>query len=380
MKYLFTLTLLLTFINAQSFLEYQKEEKNNYKTYKNQINKEFQVYKKAYKESLDEYKTSIGKNWPKKEISSKHKWVEYSKDYNQKKSIDYKNNEINIEVLAKNSKEAKEKIKKAFVDIYEKDLNKALKDDLLENKISKKIKKPIPSVKSKQKLIKNILSKKNKKNILENIENDKLKKISYKGKTIYKHKIKFPSKSTINKARNYSKKVKEQALKTKIPEELIYAIIHSESSFNPMARSHIPAFGLMQIVPRSAGIDTYRFLYGKKKLLSSSFLYEPKNNILIGSNYLHILYFKYLKNIKDPVSRLYCAIAAYNTGAGNVSRAFIGSTNINKASKTINTMSSDEVYETLEKKLPYEETKKYLKKVTKRMYIYKELIQKDAFI
>ena len=71
----------------------------------------------------------------------------------------------------------------------------------------------------------------------------------------------------------------------KIPQELIYAIMESESSFNPMARSNIPAYGLMQIVPRSAGIDAYNFLYKEKKLLSSRYLYNPSNNIKMGTAY-----------------------------------------------------------------------------------------------
>jgi len=151
--------------------------------------------------------------------------------------------------------------------------------------------------------------------------------------------------------------------------------MHSESSFNPMARSHIPAFGLMQIVPRSAGVDSYQYLYNKKRILSSSYLYNSENNIKIGSAYLHILYYRYLKKIKNPQSRLYCTIAAYNTGAGNVARTFIGSTNINKAAQTINSMSPDAVLKTLMRKLPYNETKKYLKKVNDRVSAYNKLLK-----
>ena len=150
--------------------------------------------------------------------------------------------------------------------------------------------------------------------------------------------------------------------------------MHSESSFSPMARSYIPAFGLMQMVPRSAGIDSYRYLYGEKKMLSSYYLYNSNNNIKIGSAYLHILYFKYLKKIKNPQSRLYCTIAAYNTGAGNVAKVFSGTTNINKASRGINKLSSDQVYKQLMRKLPYHETKKYLSKVSKRVSSYQKII------
>ena len=106
-------------------------------------------------------------------------------------------------------------------------------------------------------------------------------------------------------------------------------------------------------------------------MLPSSYLYNANNNIKIGSAYLHIVYYRYFKKIKNPQSRLYCTIAAYNTGAGNVAKAFTGKTNVNLAASIINNMSSKEVYKHLQANLPYDETKKYLKKVSKRVTQYK---------
>ena len=142
-----------------------------------------------------------------------------------------------------------------------------------------------------------------------------------------------------------------------------------------MARSWVPAYGLMQIVPRTAGIDSYYFLYKKRRLLSASYLYNTKNNIETGSAYFHILYYKYLSAIKDPTSRLYCSIAGYNTGAGNVARSFVGTNSVQKAAAVINTMSPQQVYDHLLRKLPYEETRHYLKKVHTRSQKYQTLYQ-----
>ena len=342
-------------IVAQDFKEFSKQYSNSYIQYKDDINKEFKNYKKAYDESFKEYTSEIQKKWATPEVSTKHKWVEYSDDYNSKKSIDYENKKISIEVIANSEKEAKQKIAK---------------------KIQKLKPKSKSKIQLKQKLIADILNIQEQIRIKKKLLSKKMTTKKYKGKIIYKANVKLPPNSLIKKARNYRPSVQKESKKAKVPTALVYAIMHSESSFNPMARSHIPAYGLMQIVPRSAGVDTYRHLYGKKKLLSSSYLYNPDNNILIGSNYLHILYFKYLRKIKDPQSRLYCTIAAYNTGAGNVAKAFIGNTNISKASRKINKMSSDQVYKTLMKKLPYNETKKYLVKVNDRMNGYAKLIAK----
>ena len=373
------LLLLNTYSFALTYEEYQKQQNSSFTKYKNDFEKEFKAYKKAHDEAWKEFSKELGKKWPKNngktDISTQHKFVEYSKDLTQKKSVDYEKKVINLEVIASSQKEAKRKIDKMFNKLLKEDVKAAFNNDILEKKIAKKVKKKRKIPKSNQKLIADMISAQQKQNMIAKLKKQKLKVVKYKGKFIYKANVKLPSNSIIKKAKEYKSKVLKESKKQKILPELVYAIMHSESSFNPMARSHIPAFGLMQIVPRSAGIDSYQYLYKKKRVLSSSYLYSSNNNITIGSAYLHVLYYRYLKKIKDPQSRLYCAIAAYNTGAGNVAKAFIGNTNINKASKTINSMSSDKVYKTLMRKLPYNETKKYLKKVSNRVSAYNKLLK-----
>jgi membrane-bound lytic murein transglycosylase C len=197
------------------------------------------------------------------------------------------------------------------------------------------------------------------------------KKISKTKKRNYvRISIPLPSNNILSKAKEIKPVVNNYANKRNIDEALVLALIHTESAFNPLARSHIPAYGLMQIVPKSAGIDASKMLFGKKIILSPSYLYNEENNVKIGTAYLHILFYNYLKKIKNKESRLYCTISAYNTGAGNVAKAFIGTKNINKASTYINNISSEEVYKKLIKNLPYDETRKYLKKVYKRINMY----------
>ena len=139
-----------------------------------------------------------------------------------------------------------------------------------------------------------------------------------------------------------------------------------------MARSPVPAYGLMQIVPQTAGKDATRVLYGKPKLLAPSYLYNGEKNISVGATYFYLLYHHYFRNIKDPKSRLYCSIAAYNTGVGNVARALTGTTSLKKAIRQANSLSSDEVYRQLMRKVP-DETKNYLRRVLKRMAMYQNV-------
>lgn len=162
------------------------------------------------------------------------------------------------------------------------------------------------------------------------------------------------------RAKKYMLLVQRSAKEFSVSKNLIYAIMKTESDFNPYAVSSAPAFGLMQIVPATAGQDVNKFLK-KSGLPTREFLFEPANNIKYGSAYLHLLNYKYLNDIQNPVSREYCVIAAYNTGAGNVLRTFDPKRDL--APGRINRLDPLDVFNTLRRKLPYEETRRYLVKV-----------------
>lgn len=181
------------------------------------------------------------------------------------------------------------------------------------------------------------------------------------GQTV--HSVSFPLQSNHMdvRAHNYADIVNEQSRRFNVDRSLIYAVIKTESNFNPFAVSHIPAFGLMQIVPRSAGVEVRRNLTGSKTPPTKSFLFNARNNITYGTAYLHILDTSHLAKVRNPQTREYCVIAAYNTGAGNVFRTF--SRNRNDAAQRINSMSPSQVYAKLKSDLPYAETRRYIQKV-----------------
>lgn len=79
---------------------------------------------------------------------------------------------------------------------------------------------------------------------------------------------------------------------------LIAAIMKAESNFNPKARSGVGAVGLMQLMPKYHG--------------HKGNIYDPKQNVMIGTQYLVSL----LKKFGD----VRMAIAAYNAGDGRVSK------------------------------------------------------------
>ena len=164
--------------------------------------------------------------------------------------------------------------------------------------------------------------------------------------------------------------VKQMAQQYQLDVSLILAVIETESSFNPLAMSPIPAFGLMQLVPNTAGIDAYEYLYGQRQIVSPEYLFDQHNNLLLGTTYLHLLSQRYLRDIEDKQSKLYCVLASYNTGVGNVARTFVAQKNLKLAIAKINSMAPEQIYQQLMANLPAEETKNYLLKVLARKQKY----------
>ena len=180
-------------------------------------------------------------------------------------------------------------------------------------------------------------------------------------KTIHYVTIPMVKDHLMVRARKFKPYVLDCARTYKVSPNLIYAIMKTESDFNPFAVSHVPAYGLMQIVPATAGQDVSGFLDDNQGVPTRDFLFVPGNNIRYGAAYLHILNYNYLAKISDPVSREYCVIAAYNGGAGAVLKTF--SRDRNRAPEKINRMHPGEVYKTLLADLPARETRRYVQKV-----------------
>ncbi len=167
---------------------------------------------------------------------------------------------------------------------------------------------------------------------------------------------------------HYRYAIAKQAQRFNIEQALIYGIIETESSFNPYAVSSAPAYGLMQIVPSTAGRDVYRFLHKRDGMPSKQTLFSAATNIEYGTAYLYILFNRYLNGIRNRQSLEYCAIAAYNTGSGNVLQSFDGDKS--RAIAKINRLSSQQVYQHLRRNLSSQEARNYLHKVTRNKSKY----------
>ena len=196
----------------------------------------------------------------------------------------------------------------------------------------------------------------------------RLKKYIVQNQTVYYVTFDLSKNSETVRVKKYLPYVKEFSSKYSVSKVLILAVIKTESDFNPYAVSYVPAFGLMQIVPVTAGVEGFERAYGYKKIPDRDFLFVPKNNINIGSAYLNLIFYKYLKKIKNPINREYCAICAYNSGIGNVLKVF--SSRRDRAYYVINNLTPAEVYKRLTLRLPTKEGRNYLPKVLKHKKLF----------
>lgn len=186
-----------------------------------------------------------------------------------------------------------------------------------------------------------------------------------------RYKVSVPLKLVPNhievRAKHYVPQVSQAAQRFGLQPELIMAVMHTESYFDPMARSPVPAYGLMQLVPKFGARDAFRFIHGQDRMLPADYLYVPENNILLGCGYLHMLAYKYFAKEANPVRKLYLSVCGYNWGPSAINRKII-------RRYPTTSMSPEQLYKVLRQRTP-KETSDYLQRVTSRMDMYRPLFE-----
>ena len=341
------------------------------------LQKEYEDYVKAEKEAYDRYVKEREVTWGKGNVkeSTQKDWVEYSKDGNSRSSVDFETGEATIEIIQEpgkpvDQKKIEESLKvlitnKGTTKDYDSEVEKAvpLQDKpVLENQVVT----PSGEKVTEQNIDKNV------KEIAENVKPEvkTIKGSDNVERQVVTIKLELAPDHIKTRAKDYINEVQKYCDKFGVDPALAFAIMQTESSFNPKAKSYVPAYGLMQIVPRTAGADCAQSLKKPFSAPTGNYLYEPENNIEMGVHYLSLLKKRYFTNVNNKDSQTLCVIASYNTGAGNVARALRGDTKIGKAIPQINEMSYDQLFKYFEKNL-MPETQNYIRKVTERMNNYK---------
>ena len=152
----------------------------------------------------------------------------------------------------------------------------------------------------------------------------------------------------------YEEIVERYASEYNVPEYVIYAVINTESEFDPNAKSSAGAFGLMQMMP-----STLNYLASDSHLdedIEFEALSDPDVSIRYGTYYLRYLF--------DKFHKWSVVFAAYNAGEGRVSE-WLDEPKYSVDGETL-------------KKIPIRETRNYVKKVNKAIDYYKDTYYRNG--
>lgn len=352
---------------------------DRYDKKKQEIFSEYDKRQARIMAEYNEFCNRIMKKWGDTSMieSTRKKWVEYSHNEDSRTIVDFEEGTVKVEVLRSPSEddgETPKRIEEALGDLmaskgkspgFESEVipQEDLSDTpVLEDQID--LSDYPEAIDDPADLVKEIVGKEEKEKRTVQTEDGHKEVIAISLKLVPDH--------ILRRAEKFKDIIHRHAVRFSVNEPLIYAIIEQESFFNPAARSHVPAYGLMQIVPKSGGLDANRYVHNRDVIPSASYLYDPDNNIELGTGYLKKQMEVYFKGVTDPSCRMLCAIAAYNTGQGNVYYALTGKRTKSNAIIKINSMKYDQLYTHLKRNLPHNETRDYIEKVTTKIKKYIE--------
>jgi soluble lytic murein transglycosylase len=148
--------------------------------------------------------------------------------------------------------------------------------------------------------------------------------------------------------------IKYWANERKLDKYQVAGLIRQESVFNPRAKSHANAYGLMQLLVPTARSMARKYV-SKTSLVTSDTLYHPPVNIELGT--------AYMRDQFDKFGRIEYVAVAYNAGPGRVGpwRASLP-------------LEIDEFVEAI----PFRETKGYVQGVIRNTAQYRRLYDESG--
>jgi len=155
---------------------------------------------------------------------------------------------------------------------------------------------------------------------------------------------------TLAHPRAFSELVRSGEQTHQVPHLLTFAVMQTESRFDPGVTSWAGARGLLQLMPgtakdvaRRAGVEDY----------SPSRLYNPTFNLDLGMRYLS----KLVGRFGGSDAAVALAVPSYNAGAGNVDK-WLGER-------------GDWDFDLFIESIPFDETRKYTQSVLERWMVYR---------
>lgn len=154
---------------------------------------------------------------------------------------------------------------------------------------------------------------------------------------------------------NFWPAIKEQAKMRGLDPYYVAGLIRQETIFNPLARSHANAIGLMQLLPSTGQFVARKYGVGGGRVAVAD-LYNPMINLQLGTGYL--------AQLVGEFGRLELVAAAYNGGPTRVAR-------------WLRERPNPEIEEWVES-IPISETRLYVQGVYRNMRHYQRLYDEQG--
>lgn len=328
------------------------------KTTNEQIIADIEAIRALYAE-LDR---KVNERWGKKdtELPDKKKYVKYTNDYQARTIVDFEKGTVRVETLA--TQAPIDNLKQAVTTTLLTTADPS-KTDIFSSEAPDTEGTPFlyPQVLDQDGVV--VQYSWRAQRYANYLVENQLKTSRANGQNVYAVEFNLVAQHEHLRQQKYSSYVLAAAKRYNLAPALIYGIIETESSFNPYAVSPANAYGLMQVVPATAGRDVYNLVKKRSGEPTKEVLFSPEQNIDIGSAYLYILQTRYLAKVTNKLSQEYSMISAYNGGTGNVLKTF--DRDRTRAMSKINQTSTPDVYKKLRYDHPRSESRYYLEKVTK---------------
>lgn len=147
----------------------------------------------------------------------------------------------------------------------------------------------------------------------------------------------------------YTDLIDEACAKKGLDRALVYAVVRTESGFDPNAVSSVGARGLMQLMPDA--FEWVQMRRGVADALDQDLLFDPAVNIDYGTDMLKLLEQEF--SSQDNI------LCAYHAGWGSV-KNWLGNDEYSPDGENVSI-------------IPFADTAAYVKKVNKTIEIYRRL-------
>jgi membrane-bound lytic murein transglycosylase C len=331
------------------------------------IEANLQVLRRKFAEALAQLRTNVQQRWGQKDtkVADRTVYVKYTQGYKSRVITDFDHGFLTVETL--DEKDPKGSLRTAIVAALLTSSDPASVDLFTDKDVTLDPNrkpylyalmhdnqgKPIRTREQAQQFARYLVAQKAQTRAVDSEQG---------GKTSLFVKLTMVKNFEAKGADRYRESVVKYSAQYNVSPSLVFAIMRTESNFNPFAVSGAPAYGLMQLVPTSGGRAALKRAQGVDETPTPEYLFDPEHNIELGTAYLSVLSNNEFHAIDNPSSRDYCVIAAYNTGPRNVTRTFANDKK--EAFNDINGLEPSVLFDRLRTSLPSDETRQYVVKVT----------------